>query len=302
MGIVGQAGDQFVLERVAVLCLVVMQKLDLHFGHIHPRRAVALAAFAAYTEVKGLVDDFACQRVLGFHPVELTAERQPQRVGPPPRRVLFVPRDAVAGAHGACIKLAAVAVVVAHLHGFGKALRCVTACAGCAGQLGYRIVLDIPGTPVKRGFNRYDLVAGRIAHQPRVVHFGRVDDALRAQQVKRVQVVFDLRKSVVDHWPKLPLDPLAPAQTVAMLAAVGAFVVPHQLGRFFGNRAHLASAFPAHVQNRPHMECSYRCVGIPGAFAAVFFEDAGQRAGVFGQMRQRYGAVFNKTHRLAVAL
>ena len=95
--------------------------------------------------------------------------------------MLFITGDAVTRTHRARVKLAAVAVVVAHLDGFGKTLGRVAACAWCAGLLGDRVVLHIPGAPVECSFNRYDLVAGRKAHQRHVVHFGRVDDALRAQ-------------------------------------------------------------------------------------------------------------------------
>ena len=198
------------------------------------------------------------------------------------------------------------AVVVAHLHGFGKALRCVATRARRAGLLCHRVVLYIPGAPVQRGFERYDLVAGRKTQQARVIHFGRVDDALRAQQVVGVQVIFNLRESSVDFWAKLPLNPFAPAQAITMLATVGPFVMAYQGRGLFGNRTHLGGtsvrASLAHVQNRPHMQRADRFTGIPGAFAAVFPEDFGQRAGVFGQMRQRHGAVFNKAHRLAIAL
>ena len=43
-------------------------------------------------------------------------------------------------------------------------------------------------------------------------------------------------------------------------------------------------------------------MGVPSAFAAVLAEDFRQRVGVFGQMNKRYGTVFNKAHRFAIAL
>ena len=142
--------------------------------------------------------------------------------------MLFVPCHAVARAHRARIEFAAVAVVVAHLHGLGKALGRIATGAGRAGLFGHRIVLHVPRAPVECGLDGDDLVRGRKTHQLRVVHFWRVDDALRAEQIQRVEVTFDLCKRIVDFGAELPADPLAPAQTVAMFAAVSAFVVAHQ--------------------------------------------------------------------------
>ena len=46
--VVGQVGNEFVLQAVAVPGLVMVQKLHLHFGHVNAGRAVALAAFATH--------------------------------------------------------------------------------------------------------------------------------------------------------------------------------------------------------------------------------------------------------------
>ena len=119
-------------------------------------------------------------------------------------------------------------IVVAHLDGFCKTVGRVAAAAGCAGLLGDRVVLYVPCAPVERGFNRYDLVAGRKTHQRCVVHFWRINHALRAQQIERVKMVFDLRKRLCDLGAKLPFNPLTTTQAVAVLAAIGPFVVAHQ--------------------------------------------------------------------------
>jgi hypothetical protein len=66
---------------------------------------------------------------------ELARQRQAQRVGAAARQVLLVARDAVARAHGAGVELAAVAVVVAHLHGLGEAAGRVAAGARRGGAL-----------------------------------------------------------------------------------------------------------------------------------------------------------------------
>ena len=100
--------------------------------------------------------------------------------------MLFITGDAVAGTHGACIKLAAGAVVVAHLHRFGKALGGVAARAGGGGLLSRRVVLHVPRTPVQSGLNGNDFVVVAKAHQCGVVHLGWVDDALWRQQIQGV--------------------------------------------------------------------------------------------------------------------
>jgi hypothetical protein len=114
--------------------------------------------------------------------------------------------------------------------------------------------------------------------------------------------VLDGAEGVVDLRAELPLDPFAAAQPVAMLAAIGALVLPHQGGGFLGNGAHLAGAVAAHVEDRAHMQGADRGVGIPGAARAVLREDLGQRVGVIGQMLERHGAILDEADRLAVAL
>ena len=89
---------------------------------------------------------------------ELARQRQAQRVGAAAREVLLVARDAVARAHRAGVELAAVAVVVAHLHRLGEAAGRVAAAAGRAGRFGDRVVLHVPRRPVERGLDRRSCV------------------------------------------------------------------------------------------------------------------------------------------------
>ena len=193
-------------------------------------------------------------------------------------------------------------IVVAHLDRFGQALRRIATTARGAGLLGDRVVLHVPGAPVQCGPDGDDLVARRKTHQARVVHFGWVDHAARAQQIDRVHRLLDLCKRLVDLRTELPFDPLTTTQPIAMFAAVGTFELAYQLRCLFGNRAHLGRAFAPHVQDGPDMQRADRRMGVPGALAAVFFEDLRQRVGVFGQVLQGYGTVFDKTHRFAVTL
>ncbi|KWT97635.1 hypothetical protein APY03_1331 [Variovorax sp. WDL1] len=288
---------------MAVLPLVVGEELDLHLRHVDAGRAVALAALAADAQVHGVANGVAGEGV----GAELARERQAQRVGAPAREVLLVARDAVAGAHGAGVELAAVAVVVAHLDGLGEAAGDVAAGAGRGGLLGHRIGLHVPGGPVEHGGDGDALVrprrgGGGEAEEGAVVHLRRVDDLAGVEEADRVQLVLDGAEGLVDRRAELPLDPLAAAQAVAVLAAEGALVLAHQLAGFLGDGAHLRGAVDAHVENGPHVQRAHRCMGIPGAARAVLREDLGEAVGVGGQVLERHGAVLDEADRLAVAL
>ena len=169
-----QVSDQTVFEGVAMPRLVVVEGFDLHARHVNAGGAIASAAFAAHAQVHRLHQGRTGQPLV----IKLAAERKAQGVGPAPGQVLLVPGDPVAWAHGPGVEVSTSAVVVAHVHGFGKALCRVATSAGAADFLGERVVLDIPGAPVQGSLNRDHLVSRAITHQRALVHGGRVDDAL----------------------------------------------------------------------------------------------------------------------------
>ena len=295
--------DQAVAQRVAIFLLVVVQKLDLHFGHVHAGRALAFAAFAAHAQVHALVHGVAGECVVA----ELSRQRQPQGVGAATGQVLLVPRDPVTRAHGAAVKFAAMAVVVAHFHRHRKAPGVVAAAAGRGADFGDRVELDVPGRPVQRGRDGDAPVGLRGVRrwkpeQGRVVHARRVDDLARIEQAGRIHVLLDVRQRLRDVRAELPLNPFTPAQAVAVFAAVGAFEAAHQRRGFFCDCAHLAGAVASHVQNGAHMQRPDRGVRIPGATRAVARKDLGERVGVVGQVLQRHRAVLDKADRFAIAL
>ena len=93
-------------------------------------------------------------------------------------------------------------------------------------------------------------------------------------------MLFDLRKGLLQGRAKLPLNPFASAQAIAMFATVGAFELSDQCAGFLCDGAHFEGAITAHVQNRTHMQCAYGCMGIPSTFGAVFLKDLRQCIGV----------------------
>jgi hypothetical protein len=92
--------------------VIVTQELHLHRRHIDARGALALATLARHAQRERVVERLRRERVGS----ELAREREPQRVRSAARRVLLVARHAIRRAHRAGVELAAVAVVVAHLH------------------------------------------------------------------------------------------------------------------------------------------------------------------------------------------
>ncbi len=134
-----------------------------------------------------------------------------------------------------------------------------------------------------------------------VIHFGWVYDALRAQQGRWVELGFDGAQSVVNLGPKLPLNPLASAQTIAVLAAVSTFIFTNQGAGFLGNRSHLGCTITAHIQNGAYMQGAYGGVRVPSAAASVPFKDFCECGGVVGQVFERNGAVLNEAHRFSIA-
>ena len=72
-----------------MLGLVVVQKLDLHFGYVHTRGTLALAAFAAYAQVQGFFNGF--ERTLTPTLSPQRERGQVGRISPQRERRLFTP-------------------------------------------------------------------------------------------------------------------------------------------------------------------------------------------------------------------
>src|SRR5258705_11951755 len=85
--------------------------LDLHAGHVDAGRAFGAAALARDAELHRLGHLVGGERIRP----ELAGDRKPQRVGAPARHIALLARDAIRGTHHAALRLAAGAVVVAHL-------------------------------------------------------------------------------------------------------------------------------------------------------------------------------------------
>ena len=86
-----------------------------------------------------------------------------------------------------------------------------------------------------------------------------------------------------------------------MLAGESALELTHQVAGLFRDCSHLQGAIGLHVQHRTHVQATHRCVCVPGASCAVLLEYLGKPVGVFGQMLQRYGTVFDEGHGFAIA-
>ena len=208
---------------------VVVKKLDLHLGHIDPGGAFALAAFARHAQIHGLIHFVGGKRIRP----QLARQRQPQRVGTPAREMLLVARDSERRTHRARIKLAAMAVVVAHLN---------------------RFIQPAPFVPIQRGFDRNGFIARLEAEQRAIILLRRAHDFTGVEQAFRIKNFLNVFKGLRELWAEERRDPFAAHQPVAMLAGIRAFVLFDHLGGFFGDGAHFARAVFAHVQNRPHVQ------------------------------------------------
>src|ERR1700679_2246450 len=96
--------------------LVVGGEFNFHSCHVTPRRTFAPAAFAADTKIHRPVGFLAREGILS----ELPGQSQAQRGGASAGEMLLIAHRAKARAHGAGIELPTMAVVVAHLDGFGE--------------------------------------------------------------------------------------------------------------------------------------------------------------------------------------
>ena len=63
MGVARQMRNQTVLQRKAMLRFVLVRGFNFHTRHINTRWAIALATFAAHTQVHGLLNFFAAEGI-----------------------------------------------------------------------------------------------------------------------------------------------------------------------------------------------------------------------------------------------
>ena len=145
------------------------------------------------------------------------------------------------------------AVVVAHFDSLGEPLGRVATGARRRLVAGKRIALHVPGRPVHHRLDRDDPVIRLVPEIAGVVHARRLYDFVRIEAVVGIKERLDLCERPVQARAVLPGDPLAPAQTIAMLARKRALVFTHHGRGFLGDRAHLGRTVAPHVKDRAHM-------------------------------------------------
>src|SRR5690606_25486698 len=96
--------------------VVVGEELGLVGGHVHPHRAVVLAALAGQAEVEGVVDGGGVPAV-GDRGVGVAVQHLEQQPGAPAGGVLLLAGGPVGGAHDAALVAAALADADAAHHG-----------------------------------------------------------------------------------------------------------------------------------------------------------------------------------------
>ena len=195
--------------------------------------------------------------------------------------MLLVACDSIRRAHYVGVELAAMAVVVAHFGGVGE---------------------GAVGGPIERRLNRDVGVARFETKQTSIVLHTRSHDLTGIHQIQRIEQALHLRQRRGQARPEERRDPFAAHQAVAVLAGIHAFVFAHQFACLFGNGAHFVRAILLHVENRANVQGADAGVGVPGAAGAVFLEYRRKPLRVVGEMFQRYAAILDEAHRLAIAL
>ncbi len=267
--------------------MVVMQELDLHRRHVDAGRAFALAALAGDAQRQRVVELARRERARP----ELARQREAQRVRSTARHVPLVARHAVRRAHRARIELAAMAVVVAHLHRGGEA---------AAAVLGADFVL---GPVEPRGERRRAVVGLETEQRLRSSIFVAATILPGFIEPLRIERALDLGERSSQARAVDRLDPLGAHEPVAVLAGIRAFVFLDQRAGFLGDRAHLPrAAIGAQIQHGPHVQAADRGVGVERAARAVLREHLRQPLRVVGEMLERHGAVLDERHGFPVAL
>ena len=155
----------------------MMQELYFHPRHIHASGTFALAAFAAHAQRQCLVHRLRGKCSLS----KLTSERQAQRIRTTACEVSLVAGNTIRRTHAACVELAAVPVVVAHLHRAGEAA---------------------PLAPVQGSLDADRHVARSEAEQTAVIHLRRPHDLAGIHQALRIEQSFHLAQGACEAFAK----------------------------------------------------------------------------------------------------
>ena len=127
-----QKGKQAVAHAQAMPLSPLLAKFDFHLRHVDAGWAFAPTGFTRHTKAHGLGHALRGHRVI----TQVTVKGLAQGIGATAGEMLLITRDPETRAHGTGIKFPAMAVVVAHLDGFGESESRVVPCAGCAQQHG----------------------------------------------------------------------------------------------------------------------------------------------------------------------
>ena len=277
-----QERNQAIAQAIATAGQSRGLDFEFHARHVDAGRAFAATGFAGHTQLHrcGHRVRRECVRA------ELAGECQSKSIGAAARDMLLVTGDAIAGAHGAAIAFAAGAVVVAHLDGALEP-------AGSARVLG----------PVQLRRDGCRLIGRSVAQEAAVVEAGRPHDSAGIENACGIKPILDRLESADNASAVHRLVEFGAHQSVAVLAGMRSLVGAHERKRFLGDGAHGLQVYVLfEVQDRSDMQATLGGVRVPGAPRAVPFEDVGQLGGVFSQMLQRYGAVFNERDRLSRVL
>ena len=258
------------------------KNFDFHSGHIDAGWTFAFATFAGHAELHGFSHLIAGQRIRS----QLARNGQPQTVGSTTGEVSLFSGHAEGGAHHPAFEFSASAVVVAHLD---RALQS-RAATGVGG-------------PIKFGFEVGHIVICAIAKQASVIHLWWVYDFARIETTLRVKALLHFSEIAHHAGAKHLFMKFRAYEPVPMFARMRAFVFRDQIKAFFCDCTHgFHILIQLEIQDRPHMQTTNGCMGIPSAACAVLLKNICETSSVGGQIGQLYRAIFHKGYRFSVAL
>ena len=175
--------------------MIVMQKLDFHFCHIHPRGTFAATPLATDAQLQG-VEHLAGSE--GFFS-QLTRQGKTQAVGAASGEMLFLPGHPIRRAHHIGVPFTARAIVVAHLDSTRKTSPC---------------------RPVQSSIEVLGAIARLEPEKTPVIHPGGADDLARIKYPVRIKQTLDLGEGVHHLLAEHCFMKFGTDESVAMLSGV----------------------------------------------------------------------------------
>ena len=187
------------MQRQALSRSAQGRHLNFHARHINTNRAFAPAGLAGHAQLHGLRHLVTNQGVRSH----LAGQRQTQAVRPAARHIPFITGGTIGRTHHTSLELAAGTVVVAHLDSALQATR-----------------LSRKGPPAQLRGKIINMIGRRKAKQLAVIHFRRIDNFSRIEQIVRIKHRLYLPEQARQHRPEHYVIEFGAHDAITMFARV----------------------------------------------------------------------------------